>query len=599
MPEEQEAQTQPASLPSRIEQYRKEVEYLVGVGTEHPRYEMKRECSIANENMKSRLGFVKLVQGLANAHLKEERFVIIGADQKERKFFSVQNADEFDPAKISAILGRYLAPLPNFEVFNALTSTDGSRFVLVVLAASQPRPILVKADAKSSDGSLQMRKGEIWIKENTALRPGTREDIDSMYRERIDAEADSRAQARFAVLRDELVAQLRMSPPSGPRIPTKGLLFDKDQEFRLFVEQLVGMKDDRPFLMLIENLRDILVEGWHKVDAFTPGSPPDLREFVAKVTDHKKNQFLPALRRLVETGLLLVKHDVRRPALKLNTYSANWFEGVVALLVEVFETAHRLERLKSIQPWKDVGQIETDEELSHWVPALEALIGARTLAIYAIKRGRYEFLVPLLKRFVRPVGNTSRKLQPFCFWPLSMPLGMTRGVTLFCWESRIQNSWGEYFGNRESFLESACQYEFVIELNSFIGVGLAGKRSKIEEWLREYRPGVSFAYSSDLVLYDLAATVPVAEKLYEALERGPDDWLIVYLTVEKSLTDLLLKEAIVEDRLFLLGRYLRYLTKAQREYYLYQGNFPPEFNWGDRLEGLTSRLKAEANGEQK
>jgi len=596
MAEDQKSLAQPASLPSRVEQYRREIQRLVGLGAEHPRYEMKRECSIANENMKSKLGFVKLVQGLANAHITEERFIVIGADQKERKFFPVENADEFDPAKLSAILGKYLEPLPNFEAFNALTTNDGLRFVLVVLGASQPRPIVIKADAETNGRSVRIRKGEIWIKENTGLRPATREDLDVMYRGRIEAEAESRSRARFAVLRDELNARLTLGLPAGPRIPTKDMLFGKDEDFRLFVQELVAGRDDSPFLMLVENMRDIVVEGWHKSDAYTTGSPPNVSEFVATVTDYRKNQFLPTLRRLVEAGLLLIKHDMRRPPFGSDSFGPNWFEAVVNLLVEVFETSHRLERLKLIQPWKDFGQIQTEEELSHWFPALEALISGRTLAIYAIKRGRYEFLPPLLKRFVRPVGDTRRKLQPFCFWPLHAPLAMPGGRTEFCWESRVRDCWGEYFGNRESFLESACQYEFVLELNSFIGVGLGGKQADVEKWLTEFRPGVSFAYQSDLILHDLGAVIAIAEKLYQALERGPDDALIYCLTVEKTLTDMLLKGGTRDDRVLLLGRYLQHLQQAQADYYLSRPSFPPGVSWGAKLEPLV-QVARQANPE--
>jgi predicted HTH transcriptional regulator len=157
---------------------------------------MKRECSISNKNLKSKLSFVKLIQGLANAHLAEERFIIIGADQKERKFFPVNNADEFDAAKLSATLAKYLNPLPSFEAFNALTEKDGSGFVLIVLAASQPRPIVIKADAEADDGSAHIRTGEILIKENTGLRPAIREDLEAMYGGRIEAEAESRSRAR-------------------------------------------------------------------------------------------------------------------------------------------------------------------------------------------------------------------------------------------------------------------------------------------------------------------------------------------------------------------------------------------------------------------
>jgi hypothetical protein len=238
MAENEISAARPGSLPSRVEKYRTEAQSLVELGAEHPRCEMKRELPISNKSLKSKLSFVKLIQGMANAHLTDERFIIIGADQKERKFHCVQNADEFDSANLSAILSKYLDPLPSFEAFNALTAKDGARFVLIVLAGSQPRPIVIKANADADDGSVHIRTGEIWIKENAGLRLAIREDLEAMYRGRIDAEAESRSRYRFTVLRDELTAQLKVGLSTGPRIPTKDVLFGKDEDFRLFVEEL-------------------------------------------------------------------------------------------------------------------------------------------------------------------------------------------------------------------------------------------------------------------------------------------------------------------------------------------------------------------------
>jgi hypothetical protein len=350
--------------------------------------------------------------------------------------------------------------------------------------------------------------------------------------------------------------------------------------------RIVARKDDAPFLMLLENMRDILVEGWHKVDAYTPGSPPDFEEFVSSVADYKKNQFLPALRRLVETGLLLIKHDMRTPPFGPDSFGPNWFEAATSLLVEVFETAHRLGCLKIINAWKLGQQDSSEEELSNKFPALESVISVRALAIYAFKRGRYEFLPTLLKRFVHSVSDPDGVIQPFCFWPVWMPLTMPRGRDAYCWENRVRDYWRDYFGNRESFLEFACQLEFVLELNSFIGVGYGGKKMEIEKWLKEFKPGVSFAYQSHIVLHDLVQVIPLAEMLYDALVRGPEDALVYCLTVEKTLINILLKEEARDGRLLLLGRYIQYVQKAQSDYYLANRRFPPHINWGAKLEPL-------------
>jgi hypothetical protein len=85
---------------------------VVERGIEHPSDELKRAVTISEENLADRLDFVKLIQGLANAHVAEERFGVIGTDQKERKFYNVANLDEFDPATLSRIIAKYLDPPP-------------------------------------------------------------------------------------------------------------------------------------------------------------------------------------------------------------------------------------------------------------------------------------------------------------------------------------------------------------------------------------------------------------------------------------------------------------------------------------------------------
>ncbi len=40
---------------------------------------------------------------------------MVEADQKAKKFFEVANAADFDPAKLSPILAKYLAPEPVYD----------------------------------------------------------------------------------------------------------------------------------------------------------------------------------------------------------------------------------------------------------------------------------------------------------------------------------------------------------------------------------------------------------------------------------------------------------------------------------------------------
>lgn len=105
----------PITLAERFDRYRVAAQQVVERGIEHPSYELKRTITISKQNLADRLDFVKLVQGIANAHIAEERFVVIGADQKERRFYNVANVDEFDPARLSQIVAKYLDPPPRLD----------------------------------------------------------------------------------------------------------------------------------------------------------------------------------------------------------------------------------------------------------------------------------------------------------------------------------------------------------------------------------------------------------------------------------------------------------------------------------------------------
>src|SRR5215469_16765346 len=127
----------------------------------------------------------------------DERFIVIGADPTERMFYPVLNAAEFDPALVAPILAKYFDPLPQLEIFNNLQTDEGEPIVLVILSAVQPRPIMVKTEGQRRDGKVRLQVGDIWVKKATALQPASRADLDAMYRQRMEEEAEDRARKRF------------------------------------------------------------------------------------------------------------------------------------------------------------------------------------------------------------------------------------------------------------------------------------------------------------------------------------------------------------------------------------------------------------------
>jgi len=151
-PEEPSSQIEQPSTAAKIADLCREIQQLVSGGHETPRFELTRMCSLASTDKKSQADFAKTIQGLANAHPPSERVYVIGADQAGKKFFSIENPQEFDQANVRQILEKYLEPLPLFNVL-VMEAEDGARFAAIVVAAEQPRPIVVKNP--TGDGKTQ------------------------------------------------------------------------------------------------------------------------------------------------------------------------------------------------------------------------------------------------------------------------------------------------------------------------------------------------------------------------------------------------------------------------------------------------------------
>jgi hypothetical protein len=562
-------------LSERLDRYRREAQRIVASGTEHPCWELTRQASFHKTNLEAKADFLKMVQGISNSHVGEERILVIGADQKNKCFVPVTNAEEYDPARVSAILAKHLSPSPVLEIFNSVATDEGIPFVLFIFAATQSRPIVAKGDIQDGKGFIPFRKGEIWIKDGTGLRTTTPEDLHRMIEGRIEAEADFRARRQFAQLRDEIIAAQQLLASGGRRTPTADLIYGLDETFRLYVQDLLANDDFPRFRMLVEVMRERLIDGWNRVDAYSSGAV-SLFEIEAQISEHKHTQFLPALRRSIETGLLLIKHQANE----------EWFLQITRLLVEAFEDSSRLVRLEALEQTLRENR-DFDSYLGSGMVGQEILLGARILATYAIKRRQNEFVSPLLKSVVKIIGEHNDRRKSLLLWPLRRGIPMPGGLISFCWEKRVSRSFLDFFGNADDFLRSACQLEFVLELNSFVGMGHGGTKAK--DWLETFRPELIFNYFPDHLRYDLGLCQPIANEVYDALKRGPDDWLLVHFTVEKMPFDLILKPMAEDDRALFLAKYIRYLEKQQL------GFFPQEFfrrsdQWGRKLTPLLVRF---------
>jgi hypothetical protein len=312
-----------------------------------------------------------------------------------------------------------------------------------------------------------------------------------------------------------------------------------------------------------------LTERWHSLNGFDPEGSFKDAGFEAKVEDHLRNDFYPALRKLVHAGLFVVKYG-------LNT---DWFERVANLLIEVFGVCGKLAALPPPGARTPTGRT------TRGTVGLEVLLGARALATYATRMNRYEYLPGLLKKYVNPIGSsTARKREPFLFWPLRMNVEGNDRIA-YAWQAVVEPSWLDFFGSRRSFLDSASQLEFILFLNSY----LATQIPDATQWISEFRPDSSFQYwyGSDLWRYRLDSVAPMAEKIYESLIMGPDAPILLELSVEHSVFQKAFSPSSSTTpghRQELFVEFLRQLLKWQAQAALSQGCFlHHEPDWGPVL----------------
>jgi len=562
-------------LAERFDRYRVAVQQVVERGIEHPSYELKRAVTISKENLADRLDFVKLIQGLANAHIAEERFVVIGADQKERKFYNVANVDEFDPATLSQIIAKYLDPPPRLEVFNNIRANGGESYVLIVVSPDQPRPIIAITEGKS-DKRVHFSVGNIWIKKDTSLQFATRADLDQMYetyiKQRVDEEAETRARRRFEHFREQFGSALVL-PTATVSTPSSDLIVGDKGRLTKFVEATISSENSTNFKMFIEMTRERLIEKWNPLESL---DTMDIETWNTKRTEVYQDAFVPALDSTVDLGLQIIKYDV----------SSEWFGLVVNELREGFEVCRSVDR--------QVANIITAKTgtPSFARPAYDVYVAIRTLATYTVMRERFRFLKEILPHYVRFVtpDGWSQVSVPLLFWPFSGVTGLPDmrqgGRNQSFWDAHVHGAWGQFFGSEDKFLSAASQLEFILEFNSYIFVGVNIPQVKK---LQENLGNTYFAYLPDFWSRRLDSVLPMAERFYDILSRS--DEFPQEFAIEKKAADLVFKGNTAQERLLFLGCFLAHLRSWQAKVMLEQNRFPFMFEWQGRLKAIVDRCK--------
>jgi hypothetical protein len=562
----------PASLPQRFDEYARTIEAIVLRGIEHPSCELKRALTLERDELGDRLDFVKFLQGLANSHSDSECIIVIGADQKERKFIDLNNAAEFDPARVGSILAKYLSPEPEIEIFNNMRAPGGERYVLIVMGRVQPRPIMTVVDGEAH-GKVRFRPGDIWIKDNTRLRAASRADLDLMYQPTIEQEATKRARVIFEHLKADLGPELLSQAVTS--VPVPELLVGSRQRLARFAEAMISGAEESRFKMLIEMARKVLVEEWRMLlqGSLIPYGISDKEN--EAIAEFYKNKFIPVLTASVDLGIEVIRFDA----------PTEWLGFVASLLIEAFDTSRNVENLQAINR-------TGDNSVPFARPAYEVYLGARVIATYATFRQRLQFLRELIPRYVNILSLTRSKdtLAPILFWPFSGQLDlpdMKAGRNQEYWRQRIEQTWGQDFGSEDEFLAAAAQLEFLLELNSYL---LIQYRSPATDMFRAVFPEKYTAYLPDFWNTPLRMAIPTASWLLESLVDGkgfPHD-----IAIEPQITSAVFNQMPRGDREVFLGGFLTHLKIWQDNVMMRQSRFPFLLSWPPRLQAAVDAFKS-------
>lgn len=561
----------PVSLSQRFDEYARTVEEIVLRGIEHPSCELKRTLSLDRGDLGDRLDFIKLLQGLANSHGDTECLIVVGADQKEAKFFNVENADGFDPARVSPIVAKYLSPEPKYEIFNNMRAPTGERYVLIVMSRVQHRPIVTVVDGEAQ-GKLRFRPGDIWVKENTRLRPATREDIDRMYESKIDQEATKRARIIFEHMKAEVGPELLSQAVLATPVPE--LLLGSRERLARFAQAMISSGDPNRFKMLLEMARQILVEKWSLLLQRGSKTPYGITDSDKQsLASFYRDEFLPTLISVIDLGIELIRFDGQ----------ASWLGFIGGLLVNAFEASCEIDHLRAVN---QAGEMSVPFAR----PAYEVYLGARVLATYATHRDRVQFLKELLPRYITVLmPQRHERLQtPFLFWPfrgdLDLP-DMKLGRNQEYWQQRVEQTWGEAFGSEDAFLNAATQLEFILELNSYL---LIQYRSPITDEFRQSFPEKRTDYLPDFWNTPLRFAIPTAEQILKLLV---DQGLPSYIAIEPQIAAAVFGEMSKEEREVFYGGFLNQLKTWQDQAMMQQMRFPFLLTWPPRLQSAIDQYK--------
>lgn len=543
----------------RIRDY---VEKLVSLVGEHPECELKTSWTRGTPFHRAEV--VKDIQATANSVApNKEKYIVVGVDQQTRAITGCNPAD-YDDASIRQLLEQYLDPVPEFEVLSLKSSSDVD-FVVFRFPHQENRPIFAKAQIRGDNNRIHLDVGQVWIKPGGAETGSTGKRLVSSREElvglvniepRVMHEVDMRIQQRLPDIK--LEERTRLGAPENAVLP---VFTATDEEFEAYVEQLLVGEKINHLHIALEKLRDRTVLLWESALDDTGKISAE------RIHEIKENEFLPAIRRLVLLGLLLIKFSA----------PLQWFSPLIDLLVETFAVSHLLRRAQSPSP-PDVPAPSLAEHSSYTVPALESLIALYVLAAYAlVTRKRYEYLRTMFPRTIDYVrGPDEDAFSSFLlFWPLTYRWGtpdIRRDLLIaqrYSRGDRIES----LLGGEHRLKAAVLQVDCLVDWHSVLAQSAPQGENEIRQYFESNFLGINNWYNQNFTKEDLKNVVPLIKNLWEAIVSNDDRFFL-----DQGIGDIFSKFDL-ERRKQILVRFLTYAQKAHGETMWAQQRFPFNVYW--------------------
>jgi Schlafen, AlbA_2 len=543
----------------RIRDY---VENLISLVGEHPECELKANWTRGTPFHRAEV--IKDIQATANSVApNKEKYIVVGVDQQTRKITGC-NPTEYDDASIRQLLERYLDPAPQFEVLSLKSSSDVD-FVVFRIPYQENRPIFAKAQIRGDNNRIHLDVGQVWIKPGGAETGSTgkrlvssREELVGLVNidQRVMHEVDLRIQQLLPDIR--LEERTRLAAPENAVLP---VFTSTDEEFEAYVEQLLVGEKINHLHIALEKLRDRTTVVWGS--ALDDGG----KISVERIQAIKENDFLPAMRRLVLLGMLLIKFSA----------PAQWFSAVIDLLVETFAVSHLLRRAQSPLP-SDAPASSLAEHTSYTVPALESLIAVYVFAAYAlVTRKRYEYLRTMFPRTVDYVRGPDEDAFSsfFLFWPLTYRWGtpdIRRDLLIadrYARGDRIES----LLGGEQRIKAAIMQVDCLIDWHSVLAQPAPEGEPETRKFFESSFPEINNWYTQNFTRESLRNIVPLIKKFWENLLSSNDQ-----LFLDPALGQIF-GDFELERRKQILAKFLVYAERSHGEVMWAQQRFPFNVFW--------------------